>query len=144
MPAKMRYRLTLFALSIFFCIFHPMSFASAQAPVPNAQIRTVEENRSLRSLSVRVTGSMCAACLKRLKERLLQIDGVHDVEVSPRATKPVVPSLKAEIHPKKRQALITLRFETDKTPVSHIIESIRQMDFKVLSVRRHKHEKVKT
>ena len=91
----------------------------------------------LNSLSLRITGSMCPACLKQLKEKLGKLTGVTNVQITPLPVKNALPSLKLERHPPHRKALIELDFDPELTAPYQIIESIKQNDFGVSSVSTH-------
>ena len=132
-----------------FVIFSTASacFANTSAPDNQAEARQkakdVPAADKLNSVSLRITGSMCPACLKQLKEKLGQLAGVTDVKITPLPVRNIVPSLKLERHPPHRKALIELDFDPELIAPYQIIESIKQNDFGVSSVSTHKGSYVK-
>jgi copper chaperone CopZ len=100
---------------------------------PESKITTDSEQK-FKTVWIKITGSMCPACLKRLAEKLKQTDGVKDVKITPLPAKPFVPSLDAERHPHYRKALIELAFDQTQTSQEQLKESIVHDDFGVLSI----------
>jgi copper chaperone CopZ len=87
----------------------------------------------LRTMAITVTGSMCTACLKKLKDKLSEIDGVSEVEVTP-PEKQKSFSRKDEIHRKHRKAHVQLTYDANKIQPKAIVDSIKQNDFDVVSI----------
>lgn len=126
-----------------FVIFSTTIACFANTLAPDNQVEAKNEAadataaKKLNSVSARITGSMCPACLKQLKEKLARLSGVTGVKITPLPVKNALPSLKLERHPAHRKALIELDFDPELIAPYQIIESIKQNDFGVSSVSTH-------
>jgi copper chaperone CopZ len=125
------------AFICFFCANPNNCFAAPaiddKASVPAPQ-KTGDEEPRLRSMSVGIAGSMCTSCLKKLQEKLSSTDGISQVEVNLTKIDESPPSLKDEIHPRHRKALVQMVFDMNKISAKEILESIKQNDFAVSSI----------
>jgi copper chaperone CopZ len=125
-------------LSVLFFVIVQSSLANAQdsAPKPQLSVEQTKINNSehLKKLIVRISGSMCTACLKRLQEKLAQLDGVSDIDITARPMNAKPFRRKDEIHPRHKQAVIRLTFQSDRIGSREIAASIKQSDFDILSI----------
>ena len=117
---------------------HILPVASYAAPAFEQEAVKVETR--IANASIRITGSMCPACLKRLEDKLKQLDGVVTARITSEPAKTFRPSLKAEKHPHYRKALVEVDYQPTQIDRSQIVEAIKQNDFGVLSVSSHKHQ----
>lgn len=109
-------------------------FSASKSELPAGQAES-----ELKFASIRITGSMCPACLKRLEDKLKQINGVAEAKITPQPFKKIRPSLKEEKHPHYRKALVEIDYKPEETNQDQLVEAIKQNDFGIVSVSSHKY-----
>jgi len=112
-----------------------VSFSASSADQQSGQTET-----ELKSALIRITGSMCPSCLKRLEDKLKQMNGVAAAKITPLPAKKIRPSRKEEMHPHYRKAEVEVDYQPAQTNPDQLVEAIKQNDFGIVSVSSHKHE----
>jgi copper chaperone CopZ len=126
---------------VMFTIYTTPAYSQANSlePVVQPEVRKPSSNNEKVTIaSIRLSGSMCPACLKHLEEKLKQLGGVADVKITSLPEKAFRPSLKAEIHPHYKKALAEIVFNRSEIDTHRLVEAIKQNDFAVISVSCHK------
>jgi copper chaperone CopZ len=129
--AKLLFCLVIFAIQI---------SANGSLSATGSEPPAGQTESELKIVSIRITGSMCPACLKRLEDKLKQMNGVAEAKITPLPFKKVRPSLKEERHPHYRKALVEIDYKPGETDQNQLVEAIKQNDFGIVSVSSHKYQ----
>lgn len=108
------------------------AFEAVHSP-PSPSIDRGEESET--SIEIRIKGSMCPACLKRLESTLSAVRGVRSVRL---ASDNLAQKSKIDriLQRKVRHyALFAVSFDLSQTSTEEIEKAIRQRDFVISSVR---------
>jgi len=109
----------------------PVPTPPTTAPVSNNQAPP----GTLKSLQVRVKGSLCPACLKQLQKKLATVDGISNVTVKSYALEHYGqddPSLTAD---QKKSATYSMKYDPTKISQSQIEEQFKSNDFRIANVK---------
>ena len=139
--AKYRRGLAIQAL-VLLClvIFAIQASTDAGFSATSKEQQTGQAETELKTASIRITGSMCPACLKRLEDKLKQMNGVAAAKISPLPAKKFRPSRRLEMHPRYRKAMVEVDYQPAQTNPDQLVEAIKQNDFGIVSVSSHKYE----